>query len=512
MRRLAALLLAGAMALGLAGCGAGEADPSVSPDPEPTQTPRELPFALAYDPQSSLHPITGQSQVNLDLAGLVYEGLYKLDRDFVPQPALAQSAAVSGDGLVWTITLRAGVRFSDGTALTAAHVASSLETARASELYGQRLGQVTGVEAADDGTVRLTLSSPNGALDALLDIPIVLEQADGIPLGTGRYRFASGQEGLILQANEHYDRQVPYETIALRSAGGADERLAAFDSGDVTAVATDFSSSYALGYSGNYETYDFPTTTLLYVGFRTTGGLCASAQVRQALSKAFDREELVSALLAGHGDAASLPISPLHQDYDVQAAQELDYDLPGGRALLLEAGYTQGEDGRFYRGSQAVEVTIVVNNDSAAKQELAQFLADSLAALGVGATVSALPWEEYLAALSGGQFDLYVGEVRMTGDFDPTALLAGGLNYGGYTSSTGSALLADWRGAQGTQRSRAAAQLWDAFAQDAPIAPLCFKRGSLLVRWGMARNIQPTQADLFWNLEQWQVEESGAPA
>ena len=508
MRKLAAALLAAAIMLGAGGCAPGGADPSARPSTEPTATPeaQARTFAVAYDPQAALHPITGQSQVNLDLAGLVYEGLYELDRAFAPQPALAQSASASEDALVWTITLRAGVRFSDGTALTAAHVVSSLNTARSSALYGTRLSAIASVDESD-GAVVITLSAPNGALPALLDIPIVLEQAGGIPLGTGRYRFAQEEDGLRLLANGYYSQALPYDTIDLVPVTGADEQIAAFDSGEVTAAVTDFTASYALGYSGTYETCDFPTSTLLYVGFQTTSGICASPQVRQALSKAFDRETLVSTVLASHGDAASLPISPLHQEYDRQAADDLDCDVQGGRELLLSAGYAEGEDGLLYRGSTPLSVTIVVNSDSVPKQRTTQFLVECLEAVGVTAAVNQLPWEEYLSALSAGQFDLYIGEVRMTGDFDPAALLTGALNYGGFASQTIPGLLTTWQAAQGEARIQAAAQLWRSFAREAPIAPLCFKRGSLLTRWGMATNVQPTQADPYWNMEQWGLTE-----
>lgn len=506
MRRWLALLLAGALALALAGCSGEQAPPSTGPSPGPSdsQEPQAQPFALAYDPQASLHPITSGSQMNLDLAGLVYEGLYELDRTFEPQPALAQSAVVSADGLTWTITLRPGACFSDGTGVTAQQVVQALNTARSSTLYSGRLSGIAGVTEVEGG-VAITLSSPNGALPALLDVPIVLEQEGGIPLGTGRYRYVQEEDGLSLARNEYYQGQLPFDTIPLRGVATTDARIAAFDSGDVTAVVTDFSASYSLGYSGNYEACDFPTTTLLYVGFRVSGGLCASAQVRQAFSKAFDRESLVRTLLAGHGDAASLPISPLHQDYDDQAAACLDYDPTGSQELLLAWGGARGEDGLLYRNGAPVQATILVNNDSANKQAVAEYLAQCLEQLGVSVQVNALPWEEFLEALEAGRFDLYVGETRMTGDFDPTAVLAGGLNYGGFSDGTLSGLAAQWKAARGADRRSAAAQLWQAFSQQAPVAPLCFKRGSMLIRWGMVTNVQPTQADPYWNMEQWET-------
>ena len=65
------------------------------------------------------------------------------------------------------------------------------------------------------------------------------------------------------------------------------------------------------------------------------------------------------------------------------------------------------------------------------------------------------------------------------------------------------ALLSDWRAAQGEARTRAGEALWTRFAQDAPFAPVCFKRGSLLLRWGMASNLNPTRANPYYKMDQW---------
>lgn len=506
MRRLTALLLA--LLVVLTACGETAVVPTQSQQPEATPPPaQERVFALGYDPETTLHPITGNSQVNLDLAGLVYEGLYELNHNFAAVPVLAQSAQPDESGLVWTVSIKNGVLFSDGTPLTADHVAASLRLALGSELYGARLSAVTAIRAVEDGVV-ITLSAPNGALPALLDIPVVLEQEEGAPLGTGRYRFATKGEELFLSVNANHGSwaDLPYQTIPLRAISTADRRIAAFDSGDVTAVTTDFSSAYALGYSGSYETWDYPTTNLLYVGFQTTKGACASAEVRRACSLAFDRESVVQSLLLGHGDPTSLPVHPNHDDFDTGAAGVLDYDIQGAEELLAQAGYTTNEeDGLLYKGRTPLAVTLVVNRDSVAKQEVADYLARSLQGIGVAVTVQKLGWEEYIKALQRGSFDLYIGEVRLTGDFDITELLAGSLNYGGYAGETLPALLAARTAAQGGARVQAAARLWEELADTVPIAPLCFKRNSLLVRWGMVSDLSPTQGDPFYGMEQWQV-------
>lgn len=511
MRRFLALLLAACLGLPLLGCREEAPQPSPSGSPGPSAIPAPVPeaarFSLGYDPAATLHPITGDNQVNRELTGLVYQGLYELDNQFAPKPVLAASGAPSGDGYSWSFTVDTRVCFSDGTPLTARHAAASLNAARASGPYAARLSGVTGAAAVDDATLAVTLSAPNGNLPALLDVPIVLEQGgDMPPLGTGYYHYEGAGDRLYLRTNPHHPdaSALPYATIPLTAVTGADERIASFDSGGVTAVTTEFSSAYALGYSSSYETCDYPTTTLLFVGFRADGGPCQSGLVRQAFSRAIDREGIAQTLLSGHADPACLPVSPLCGDYDGESAALLGYDAEGAAGLLEQAGYQRSEeDGLLYHRRTPLEVTVLVNSDNESRQAVAEAVAEALAKLGVAAVVNSLPWDGYVSALAAGQFDLYLGEVQLTGDFDPSPLLTGPLNYGGYAGGELTQALGAWKAARGEARAQAAKELWARFAQDAPIAPLCFKRGSMLVRWGMVSGLRPTRANPFYCMEEW---------
>ena len=520
MRRiLRSLALGLCAALLLCSCEQPEPPPAPSgtlaPAPTPTALSQPTRFRLSYDPTASLHPITGDSQVNQELTGLVYQGLYELDNTFTPRPVLARGASVSGDGLTWTFSLAADAAFSDGTPLTAAHAAASLNQARTSVLYAARLAGVVSAAAGEDGALYITLAAPNGNLPALLDIPIVLEQEpaeDGTvppaPLGTGYYRYEQAGDRLYLLSNPYYRSAaaLPYTSVLLTPTPDTGARIAAFDSGEVTAVATEFSSPYALSYSGTYESSDYPTTSMLYVGFQTAEGVCKSPLVRQAFSRAFDRRALVEVQLSGHGDPSALPVSPLSGEYSETAAALLDCDPDAAAQLLAEAGYLfNEEDGLLYDWSTPVKVTLLVNSDNDVRQAAARQLADALGSLGVTVTVSRLSWGDFNAALSEGEFDLYLGEVRLTGDFDPSAILAGELNFGGFENEEFALALARWRAARGTARTQAAAALWEQFAQAVPIAPLCFMRGSLLIRWGVAFNLQPTRANPYYQIESWTI-------
>ena len=160
---------------------------------DPPPTPQEQKVTLVYDPDSPLNPFQATNQSNRTLLTLVYQGLFAVNEKYQASPVLCDKYNVSTDMKTYTFYI-AKARFSDGTALTAADVAASLEAARTSPWYGGRLQHVSTIQVFGDAVV-LELSTPMTDLPLLLDIPIVkASQVDAPrPLGTGPYRFDGEQ-------------------------------------------------------------------------------------------------------------------------------------------------------------------------------------------------------------------------------------------------------------------------------------------------------------------------------
>lgn len=500
-KRWAGLALGLALAASLTACHkAAEPLPTPEPSPSPTVAPTQAvrhPFTLPLDPQGAWNPYLGSRSTNMTLAPLIYDSLYELDNTFAPQPALAQTAAVSEDGLTWRITLKSGVTFSNGEALTAARVRDALNAARDEKsLYHARFGGVGQITCEDDDTVVVQLSAPNHSFLALLDVPIALVNGEDV-YGTGRYTV----EGEWLLARENGWREtvdIP-EKIQLMTISAADEMIAAFDGGTLGLVASDPTGADALGFSGSYQTWEYPTTTMLYLGFHRSSGVCQNPEIRAALSRAVDRGGLVNDVLGGHAAVACLPAPPSSNRYHATIARQLGYDPLAAAEDLDTMGYTLGEDGIRYIGKRPLALKLLVNSDNAFKERLGAAIAADLRAVGVEVTVTALPWEEYKKALEQGNFDLYLGETRLTGDLDLTPFFTAGsgLCYGGAPDKTLAAALAsakatgDW------------AEFYQGFADNAPFAPLCFKTGAVLTQWGRVSGLSPTQGNLFYGLENW---------
>jgi len=127
---------------------------------------------LRFVPQADLavlDPIFTTATVTTNHACMVFDFLYGLDADFRPQPQMVEGHEVSQDGLLWTMRLREGLRFHDGTPVLARDALASIQRWGARDMYGQEvLGRAEEITASDDRTLRFRLKLPFPGLPAAL--------------------------------------------------------------------------------------------------------------------------------------------------------------------------------------------------------------------------------------------------------------------------------------------------------------------------------------------------------
>lgn len=502
MKRCRASALFFALLLSLSACGGGNSPALSGSSPgdvsqETVQPPKVLPFTLAFYPEYSLHPTLAGNRTNLTLTPLLYESLFTVDTSFQAQPLLCGSYTVSEDKLVWTLNLRPGITFSDGTPLTGQAAADALNLARApGSRYRERLAGVAAITAQDESPNQLviTLGRPNGSLPLLLDIPIALGNGER-PAGTGPYVLS--EDGLSLTARSGWwqkDKSLPIQSIPLRTVSESDELIYAFDGGEISLVDVDLMATNATGYGGNYQTWDYPAADFLYLGFNTQAGIFRSADARRAVWLAVDRDTIATTIYANHAISTLLPVHPASGLYQ-----------PGSESLAYnpEALAAQVEELRLKDSS----LVFLVNSENVAKAAAAQLIAYQLETAGLVVELRQLPFEEYTAALTTGAFDLYLGETMFTADFDLAPLLssAGALNYGGWRGEESDALLAAMQAAAPEEKSVHAGAFFALFSEQAPIVPIIFKNGSVLTQWGQLSGLNPVRGNAFYQIENWSI-------
>lgn len=515
-KKIAALCLSLLVTLGASGCESLLPVPETvangpAADTSPPQAPADTPpgyFGLAYYTAEPVSPVASRTRINRILLEILYEGLFVLDQDFNAVPVLCET--FESDGSSWTFTLKEGLTFWSGAPVTAEDVAACWQAAMDDENspYHARFADVEALSPAGR-KLSVTLRTPNIDLPRLLDVPICRAGTaeDTFADGTGPYRPIQDGDSWSLVRNEHWQGGLAeaFESVRLVATSRAEALLYGFETGDISLTRAERLAPKANAVTGATNVYQTRTTDFHYLGVNHSNGALGQATIRQAVSLLIQRSELCSNQLQNHADPVMLPVNP--QPAGVSG------DTPDPLALLADAGFADNNgDGildyippptRWYTPywHEKFAPVILVNSDNSYKVAAAQAIAETLQAAGIGATVNALPYDEYMRALERGNFDMYYGETKLTPDFDirPLAAADGALNFGGYNNEEFEATLTAAR----TSEDKSA--FYTAFSNALPVIPIAFERCQVVTRAGLLENFNPYPYQIFAGIENWEA-------
>jgi peptide/nickel transport system substrate-binding protein len=341
----ASLLTAGLLVL--TACSGGEAGTgptSTGGEPDPDAS---VAIRLVLEPGNLDIRQTAGSALDQILVDNIYQGLVARTPEQDIVPALASDWTVAPDGLTYTFTLREGVTFHDGQALTPQDVVWSLTTRRDTPEWrdSARLANVTAI-TAEGQDITLTLSEPDSTLLWNLTgrAGIVLKEGDTVDYqtqanGTGPFVLSNWRQGdsVTLTRNESYWGDpagaaevvfdyIPDNQAALNAAlAGEVDVLTGFDANLKDQVEANGDFSLELGASTDKGT----------LAFNQTSGPLADQRVRQAIRQAIDHDAIIEAL--GSGQTQYGPIPELDPGYE-DLSDVAPYDPEAAKALLEEAG------------------------------------------------------------------------------------------------------------------------------------------------------------------------------
>jgi peptide/nickel transport system substrate-binding protein len=416
--------------------------------------------AAYYDPHSAFGLVDAQ------VSSLVFDTLLKMDGTGALSPNLAESFTRVSDTEV-DVVVRTGVKFHDGSDVTPADVAASLnrlldpETALAAGLYA-----APGTATVDGDTVKIVTDKPFGPLEnSLAVIPIVPEKDvqnpdnwKTKPTGSGPYVFVSNDgTDITLEANPDYWGTAPgIKTVVFRYIEDAEARQAALLSGQVD-ISTRVGPEQVAGVEGNDDftvvSNAGPPAQIVQV-WQHNGAL-KDLQVRQALAYAIDRETIASSVMRGM-NAVGFNSIPTNMPGYQAAANAFAYDPAKARELLKEAGYDNDL-------TLTMATSTLVPKQLEIDQAIAGYLKD------VGITVDITKLEVGKFRTSYGDYDLSLNTLAT---FNNDASFVLGFASGGIgtavwkaTDPTYDALFAKQRESVGDARAvainEAATWLWD---------------------------------------------------
>ncbi|WP_219415343.1 ABC transporter substrate-binding protein [Pseudonocardia nigra] len=395
-RSVRALVLAAVVLLTVA-CGGGGGGTSGGTE--------VLTVGIGSEPEN-LDPHATRAGTDAYFTSNVFETLLERDVEGKQQPALATDYTISEDGTIITFTLRQGVTFHNGEAMTADDVKYSFERFVDPELgntFAYLLDQLDRVDVIDDYTVAVHLKQfdgsfiPGGGFAAIVPKDYIEQNGDEYfaqnPVGTGALRFVERRirDSFTLERFDGYwgEQKAAYQRYEFRILSDANSRVAAIRSGAVDVISqvppqnlaqleADEQLTVVSGYTGEN----------VWVKFGRLDGDVpwADPTVRQALDFAIDKQRIIDQVLGGLG-VPYAGVAPLSSGFDRVDYRQRPFDPERTRTLLAEAGYPDGFD---------IEIVTPANGRLPASEQVMQAVAGYWNDVGVRAAVRVVEYSQWI--------------------------------------------------------------------------------------------------------------------
>lgn len=461
-------------------------------------------FAQGADPRG-LDPAFVDDGESSKIICNVYEGLLKYKTGSTElEPCLADSWTISDDGKVYTFKLHKGIKFHDGTPFNAEAVKYSVDrqlppNATEDMPYASfTFGPVQKVDVIDDLTVQFTLSAPytpflaNLAMSLAAPIvsPTAVKAATAVaeattagaignlnenPVGTGPFKFVKWDkaQSITLVRNEDYwGEKAKISKLVFKFTKENSVRASELATGAVDAIDGIDPNNVKMLEDAKMVLFKDQGMNINYMYFNCSRAPFNDPKLREAVSYAINREELVKFLYQGYASVSDSQLPSFMPGFD-KTVKPYGYDPEKAKALLKEIG------------KENLEIKMISYPNprpynSVNGQKLAEAVQGYLAKVGIKAAIDLYEWTDYKKRVGNGEGDIgFYGWIGDNGDPDnflsllETKEIESTLNSAKYSNSKVDELLVKARSLpNGEDRNKVYMEIQQLVTKDAAWLPI----------------------------------------
>ena len=378
-------LVCGALTIALGACSGDKAGESSS----------QITIGIPQDIEDSLDPHKAVAAGTKEVLFNLYEGLVKPDSSGELQPAIASDYSISEDATTYTFTLREGVKFHDGSMVTAEDVKYSIDRC-ADTTNGEPLveaySNIKSVNIVDEKTVEVVLNTADSDFLANMTtaiIPASNENPDTNPIGTGPYRYVSRspQENFVVEKfDEYWGTPANIENVTFRVCANADSIVMNLQGGSIDMFAR-LTTTQASQLGDQFDVLEGTMNLVQALYLNNAVEPFNDERVRQALCYAVDPQGIMDLISDGKGTEIGSSMFPAFEKYYMPELNDVyNQDFDKAKELLAEAGYPDG-----------FSFTITVPSNYQQHIDTAQVLVEQLKNIGVTAEIELVEWETWVS-------------------------------------------------------------------------------------------------------------------
>lgn len=465
----------------------------------------ERKITLGYYANKSLNPYKTSSQTNADIMSLVYDSLFKVNSSYDAVPEIAEKYELMDKAVL--VTLKDGIVFSNSFPLTVNDIVYSYKLAKKSPLYKKRLSNISSVSVGDNQIV-FNLKKENVYTVNCLDFPIVSSGSSkkSLASGSGRYVLKGKKGSYFLEKNPSYSggEELESEKLYLSDISENDNRHYLLQVGELSFVFDDRSKPDSRE-KVNANTAEISLTNLIYLGFnKDSEALNRGKNIRKAISVLIDKDTVCSSSYGSDAAVCQTPFNSSWSAVKLVAQQSTSGDLAQAQELLEKDGYTYAYSNNKYlsKDFEFLSLTLIYPKGDSRKVSAAKQIANELVRAGIEVKAEGLDFDEYKNRLYEGDYDIYLGETKLTKDMSLSEFFSenGSVNYGIDTKSTAADAYFDFASGKIDVTTFVAV-----FNQYTPFVPLFYKNGCVLYSREITYDGVVSEGDIFANVYSWTV-------
>lgn len=361
----------------------------------------QITIGIPQDVEDSLDPHKTVAAGTKEVLFNLFEGLVKPASDGSFIPAVASAYEESEGGKVYTFTLREGVKFHDGSLVTAEDVKFSLDKCADTSSGDPLVAAFSNIESvtiADEKTVVVTLKEADTEFLAYMTtaiIPASNENPDSNPIGTGPYKFVSRspQENFVVEKFDEYWGEPAYiEHVTFKVCSNADSIVMDLEGGSIDMFPR-VTATQAAELSDEFNVLEGTMNLVQALYLNNAVEPFNDVKVRQALCYAIDVEEIMLMVSDGKGTELGSSMFPAFGKYYMPELNDTyNTDTEKAKALLAEAGYPDG-----------FSFTISVPSNYQPHIDTAQVLVEQFKEIGVDAQIQLIEWDSWVSDVYQGR-------------------------------------------------------------------------------------------------------------
>ena len=376
----------------------------------------------------TMNPILSKNKHVQEISKIIFEPLLELDEEYKLQKCLAKDWAKTSE-TTYLVKIRNDVKWSDGTSLLVEDVIFTIETLKqVPSIYSSNVQYITNVEKVDDDTVKITVDHEIPFFEYNLIFPIMnrtyyegqdfsATEKNSAPIGTGKYKIVQNvSNAIILNKNEYYSKEdLTLEKITISKYATLGELYNAFKLGKIDVITTtNIGIENYIGTIG-YNKQEVAGREFDFLALNTKNAVLSNVEVRNAISHAINRENIITTLFGGKYKVTDYPLD--YGSWLKGEAGDNSYNPDLAKQILEQNGwefkYNKWQKTQNYY-TRTLSFKIVVQASNQTRLTVAEMIKADLEAIGMQVSIVKASDNQYQYYLQNKNYDSIITGTTMS--------------------------------------------------------------------------------------------------